>query len=566
MQIELIIKNGFVYQTFRQCFEKMDIAIVGGKFYSIDNVIESQQDIKTIDCSGKYIIPGLIDIHMHIESSMTYPQEFSSTVLPYGVTTVVADPHEIANVFGLEGIETFMKQQTVLDIFYGIPSSVPTTSEAIETSGSVIQEQDIAKLLEDERILCLGEVMNFKDLTAQQDTKIKRIIRQCKQHDKALRIEGHCPKMSYADIEKFVFAGVDSDHTQQTAQSVIDKINLGMFLEIQKKSITKEVVETIVTNHFYDRVALVTDDTMPDELVSGQLDRIVREAVKAGMPMQWAIYCATYTPAIRMGLYDRGVIAPGKIADFVILQDLETFKVEQVYKNGCSYEMEEMQSSKPFPPYFYHSVNCPLASERDFEIRLEQHCKHVLVNVIKLSEFGTFTKQVQRKLPVIDGKVRWQESGLSLVAVFERYGKNGNKALGLVEGAFTAHGAVATTWSHDSHNLLVLGNCTADMIKAQHTVVDMQGGYVACSGEEIRAAALLNVGGILYDGPVQQLATQIHKVRSTMQQLGYRNSNPIMSVATLALTVSPELKITDRGLFNVKKHEFVPLIEQYYND
>jgi adenine deaminase len=565
MQMDWIIKNGFVYQTHRQCFEKMDIAIADGRFYSIEQSIVCPQDVKTVDYSGKYIVPGLIDIHMHIESSMTYPQQFSKTVLPYGVTTVVADPHEIANVFGLEGVEAFMQQQTTLDIFYGIPSSVPTTNEQIETCGGIIDEPEVEKLLEHDSILCLGEVMNFVDLVAPHETKIQRIIRQCKNHPKHLLIEGHCPKMSYQDIERFVFAGVDSDHTQQSAQSIIDKINLGMFLEIQEKSITPETIAVIVQNHLYEQIALVTDDTMPDKLLKGQLDQILREAVAAGMPIHWAIYCATYTPARRMRLDDRGIIAPGKIADFVVLEALESFKVEAVYKNGYKYEKEEIDASvSPFPSSFYESVHCDLALEADFEIKIEQPCKQVLVNVIKLSEFGTFTEQVQRSLSVENGKVCWQEAGLSIVAVFERYGKNGNKALGLVEGAFLKPAAVATTWSHDSHNLIVVGNSIADMVNAQQQVVQLQGGYVISVAEQIRAKATLNVGGILFDGPIEQLAIEMYNIRSIMKELGYNNSNAIMSVSTLALTVSPELKITDQGLFNVKTHKFVPLIAQYY--
>jgi adenine deaminase len=325
------------------------------------------------------------------------------------------------------------------------------------------------------------------------------------------------------------------------------------------------VIDVIVRNHVYEQIALVTDDTMPDKLLRGQLDQILREAVKAGMPIEWAIYCATYTPAKRMRLDDRGSIAPGKIADFIVLDDLEQFNVEAVYKNGSKYEKEEVNSdTTPFPTSFYQSVHCGLASEEDFEIKLEQNCQQVLVNVIKLSEFGTFTEKVQRTLRVENGKVCWKEAGLSVVAVFERYGKNGNKALGLVEGAFLKQGAVATTWSHDSHNLLVVGNSVLDMVKAQHEVVHMQGGYVASIDGQIRAKATLNVGGILFDGPVEQLALEIRNVRSVMEELGYCNSNVIMSVSTLALTVSPELKITDKGLFNVKTHEFVPLIAQYY--
>lgn len=563
MKVDLLLKNGWVYRTYRQCFEKMDIAVAGERFYDISPAASYEADL-VVDCTGKYIIPGLIDIHMHIESSMTYPGEFSRAVLPWGVTCVVADPHEIANVFGMEGIRSFMDQKTDLDIYYGIPSSVPSTDGSLETSGGEVGEEEVRELLKDERIICLGEVMNDKDLVSEEDTRIKRIVRQCQSAGRSLKIEGHCPALTKGALAAFIRGGVDADHTQQTAASVLEKTDMGMFLELQAKSLTPDVVEAVAAHRLYENVALVTDDTMPDQLVKGHLNRILGLAVERGMPAEKAIYCATLTPARRMGLYDRGMIAPGKRADFVVLDELVSFCPSAVYKNGKRYEGKKDASRAVFPRHFYQSVKCPLALASDFE---PEPCKiaggRAVVNVMQIQSLGTRARHVKREIPVRDGRLCWQEAGLCLAAVFERYGKTGAVSFGLVENAFTSPGAAATTWSHDSHNLLVLGNSVEDMVLAQNQVVRMQGGYTTVREGRITAFAALPVGGILSDQSIEGLSKELAGVRKEMEAMGYVNSNAIMSVSTLTLLVSPELKLSDKGLYDVMTKRQVPLVEKY---
>ena len=563
MKVDLLLKNGWVYRTYRQCFEKMDIAVAGERFYDISPAASYEADL-VVDCTGKYIIPGLIDIHMHIESSMTYPEEFSRAVLPWGVTCVVADPHEIANVFGMEGIKCFMDQETDLDIYYGIPSSVPATDSSLETSGGEVGEKEVRELLKDERIICLGEVMNDKDLVSEEDTKIKQIIRQCQSAGRPLKIEGHCPALTKGALAAFIRGGVDADHTQQTGESVLEKTDMGMFLELQAKSLTQDVVEAVVANRLYENVALVTDDTMPDHLVKGHLNRILSLAVEQGMPAEKAIYCGTFTPARRMGLYDRGMIAPGKRADFVVLDDLASFCPSAVYKNGKRYENKKDGPRAVFPRHFYQSVKCPLALASDFEL---EPCGiaggKAVVNVMQIQSFGTRVRHVKRGIPVRDGRLCWQEAGLCLAAVFERQGKTGAVSFGLVENAFTSPGAAATTWSHDSHNLLVLGNSVKDMVLAQNQVVRMQGGYVTAREGRITASAALPVGGILSDQSIEELSKELAGVREEIEAMGYVNNNSIMSISTLTLLVSPELKLSDKGLFDIMTKQKVPLVEKY---
>jgi adenine deaminase len=290
-----------------------------------------------------------------------------------------------------------------------------------------------------------------------------------------------------------------------------------------------------------------------------------------------AIYCATYTPARRMHLDDRGIIAPGKIADFLLLNELEEFCPEAVFKSGRCVKISdsikinrdfetnyhERAKKQLFPEHFYHSISCKDAREEDFELRVDRPCSKVRVNVMQIGTFGTATKAVQRILRVENGTVCWQEAGLSLAVIFERYRKNGNISYGLVEGAFTKEGAAATTWSHDSHNLLVLGTNPRDMKLAQNRIRKLEGGYVAAANGTILAEAPLRVGGIISDEPLEVLAEKLGKVRAAMEALGYENTNVIMSMSTLALPVSPALKLTDYGLLDVKTQNRVELIEEY---
>ena len=580
MRPDFILKNVMVYQTFRQCFEKRDVAVAGEKFYCISPAI-SYPGVEERDGKGRYMLPGLVDIHMHIESSMTYPGEFSRITLPYGVTTVVADAHEMANVFGMDGIRAFMAQKTKQDIFWAIPSSVPATNEKLETAGAALGVKEISEMASLDGVLCLGEIMNYKDLSAEGESRTRDLINVCRNAGKNLRIEGHCPGLTGADLNRFIYEGVDADHTQQTPQSVMEKTELGMFLELQFKSLTPEVVKTVCDNELYENVALVTDDTMADKLLTGHLNKIIETAVKAGMPMEKAIYCATWTPSRRMHLDDRGMIAPGKIADFMLLDSLDGIDPVVVYKKGeCVYcradevcgaakgrkaqEACAVAAACSFPASFYHTINCRPAEISDFVLKAEDpDAKWAEVNVMKIGTFGTATTPVKCRVEVKDGVLDWKSAGLSLAVVFERYGKNGNVGYGFVEGALTKPGAVATTWSHDSHNLFVLGTDENDMKLAQRRVLELQGAYVVFAEGRSLAEARLTIGGIVSDQPIEVLGQELKEVRAAMEGLGYVNNNVIMSMSTLCLPVSPKLKLTDHGLLTVPGQEHVPLVEKY---
>lgn len=569
--IDLLITNASVFNTFLKCFEQKYVAITEGKIFSLSaDKPDHLNPKKIIDAHGQFMIPGFIDIHMHIESSMIPPSTFSKIGLAYGVTTIVADPHEIANVFGIEGIQTFLEEKTEMDIFYAIPSSVPSTTVELETTGGFIGADEVRHLLKDPRIIAMGEAMNFKGITSEPDSLIRQLLKEAQSLKPFMPLEGHVPQVSGEDLAKFMFAGITADHTQQTPESIYEKISNGMFIELQKKSITKENIELINHYSLYEYIALITDDVMADDLLDGHLNRNVKLAVDCGMNIEQAIYISTYTPARRMGFQDRGAISPGYIADFILLDDLETLEIAAVYKAGRLVHEKGNDFSHPdpapiFPESFYCSVNCKKTALEDFKISVSSETETVICNVIQIQPAGTFTERVQRKIAVKAGQVDWESSGLALLAVMERYGKNGNIAYALVENALTDKGAIAATWAHDHHNVMIMGTSALDMQKAQHKLLEAQGGYTVVKNSEVSAFCPLPIGGILSDAPIRTLGAQLKAVRQGMIDLGYTNTNEVMSFSTLSLPVSPAIKITDIGMLDVRSQNIIPLIEKELN-
>ena len=567
----MIIRGAKVFNAFRRRFEEKSVLVRDGAFAALGAAAEASGDAELLDAEGAWLVPGLVDIHMHIESSMTVPSEFSRAVLPHGTTTVVADPHEIANVFGAEGIRAFMSAETELDIFYGLPSSVPSTNSNLETCGGRIGPEEIADLAADDRVVCLGEVMNAAELIRGGDTRTKALIRAFKSVKPRAPIEGHCPKIGGADLAAFIASGVWADHTQQTSESLQEKIDSGMFIELQRKSLTPENVRAVVDNKLQEHVCLVTDDVMPDHLEEGHLNLLVARAIELGMSPEDAIYCATYVPSRHMGLRDRGAIAPGRVADFILLDDPRTLSVRSVYKRGvrvaarvAAAPRSQSAAARAFPEHFYRSVRRAPFSPADLAAKVPEAAVRegwTDCVAIRIDPKSTFTEYERVRCAVRDGVADWKAAGLSLIASIERYGGQSPIKFGFVVGAFTAEGAVATTWAHDSHNLLMMGTSVADMAAAANELIEKQGGYAVARGGKIIAFAALPVGGIVSDGPYEVLAAEIRAVRAAMKGLGYEHSNEIMSFSTLPLLVSPRLKISDKGLIDVRTQRFVESYE-----
>ena len=567
-KVSLLIKNAKVFNSYLKKFIPADVSVRDGKFYYIDR--EQSQPFaadEVLDAKGMYMIPGLIDIHMHIESSMMTPGPFGNCLAEYGVTTIVSEPHEIANVKGMRGILEMISaaKDTPIDIYYGIPSSVPSTSEALETTGGVIDFASMKHLLEEKDVVCVGEIMNYRQIIRENDLEISRFLDYLRSERPGYVIEGHCPSLTGLDLAKFLYLGINGDHTEHTLEEVRQRIENGMFFEMQDKMLKEDVIAYIRDNHLFEYVSFVTDDTMADTLFEeGQLNAVVEKAIRKGFPLEQAIYCATYTPSRRMHLYDRGAIAPGLIADFQLLADPACLRPEYVYKNGAMIYSGEKgvtaRAAHRFPEDFYHSVTLPPLTAEDFSVSAPEGVSSVTVRAIEVSRERTQTKEISVTMPVRDGKICWQGSGCLLAMVIERHGKNGNIGCGFLTGDCLKEGAAATTYCHDHHNLLVAGANPEDMQIAVRRIRELNGGFLTVKDGHILAELALPVAGLLSETSLADTAKDLGAVRRSLEELGYVHYNPIMSFGTLGLPVSPALKITDKGLVDVKESKIVPLI------
>lgn len=568
-KVDLLIENAKFFNSYYKEFMEANISILDGKFYYIDYKKETKFDSKkTVNLEGKYIIPGLIDIHMHIESSMLTPEPFCNYIASRGVTTIVSEPHEIANVSGIDGVKEMIGagEDSIIDVFYGIPSSVPSTDASLETTGGKIDFEDMKELSNHKNVICVGEVMNYREVIRENDLDITKFIKYIKEKDPSYIIEGHCPSLVDLDLAKFLYLGIDGDHTEHTLEEIEQRFKNGMFVEIQEKMIREEIISHVKENNLYEHMAFVTDDVMVDDLYKkGHLDNVIKKAIKADFPIEEAIYCSTYTPARRMNLRDRGVIAPGKIGDFIILDDLEEFKIDRVFKDGNEiYNKDEKiikkEGNYKFPEEYFNTIKLDKLEEDDFKIKVDSKLDSVKVRVMVVNDGTTHLQEEIVTLPVEDGIVQWENSPYLLATVFERYGVDGSVGYGFITGDGIKRGAVGSTWVHDHHNLLVVGSDAKTIVEVGNTIIDQQGGFVVGENGKVLSNLPLPIGGIVTDRPIEEVSEKLDQVRDSLIQLGYDHYNPIMSVGTYGLVVSPHLKLTNKGLVHVAEGEIVDLI------
>lgn len=590
---DLLVRGAKVYNSYFKRFVTADVSVRGGKFLYIDSrrsgAVEADS---TVEAEGLYMVPGLIDIHMHIESSMLTPGAFCRRLAECGVTTIVSEPHEMANVNGMQGVLDMIRagENSPVDIFYGIPSCVPSTSPELETTGGIITCEDMEGLKENPWVACVGEVMNYRTIIRENQLEITRFLKGLREKDRMFPIEGHCPALLDLDLARFLYLGINGDHTEHSMEELEQRFANGMFMEIQEKMLRREVLDYIREHGLEEHFCFVTDDVMADTFCTqGHLDALVRRAMELGMTAEQAVYNASFTPARRMNLLDRGAIAPGKIADFLLLSDLDAFAVGATYKNGkCIWsrgqdrigqgsmsrdgaerpDTERTGTERPgaepdrdmrFPESYYHSIRLEFQEQSRFAVPMESDSGTVLVRVMEIQDGSTKTKEIIREMPVKDGFLQWEGSGCLLAAVFERYGGGEAVGYGLVTGDCHKQGAVATSYAHDCHNVLVAGANPADMMLALNRVIEMQGGMAVADAGKIQAELPLPVGGILSDRPAREVGEKLAGIRRAITSQGYRHYNPIMSFCTLTLPASPALKLTDKGLIDVKACKIVPL-------
>ena len=560
---DLLIKDTKVYNSYLKCFMPADVYVQEGRIYYVDTRQEKAlTPSEVLDGSGYLMLPGFIDIHMHIESSMMTPVSFGERAASCGVTTLVSEPHEIANVMGVQGIHEMINgaKDSPIDTFYGIPSSVPSTNESLGTTGGVIGFEEMKHLMREDGVVCVGEIMNYRQIVKGTEMEITKFLDYLREEDPQAVIEGHCPSLVGLDLAKFLFRGIDGDHTEHTLEEIRQRFENGMFVELQEKMLKPEILDHIIKNNLFEHCCFVTDDTMADALLEkGQLNYIVKKAVEMGFPLSEAVYCASYTPARRMNLRDRGTLAPGRKADFQLVREQAVSDFEdgkEIYRKGNA-----GRQLKPygFPTEFYHSVHLDHIRAEDLQPKVQKSRGTVQVRVIEVSDGRTQTRETQVFMEVENGRLKWQESGCALAVVLERHGKNGGIGYGFVTGDCLKRGAAATTYYHDHHNLMVMGANPEDMLTAARRLIELQGGICTAENGKVTAELPLPVCGILSELPADDIGRMLGEVRKSLETLGYEHYNPIMSLCTLGLPVSPALKLTDRGLIDVEKGAVVPL-------
>lgn len=553
---DLILKNGKVVNVFTEEVYEANIVIVDGV---IAAVTSSDYDaLEVVDLEGSYVSPGLIDGHVHIESAMVTPAEFAKTILPRGTTSIVADPHEIANVSGLEGIKYMLSSSEglPLDVFVMLPSCVPATE--FEHSGAVLHAKELSSLIDHPRVLGLGELMDFHAVTGAHENIIDKVLMA-----EGKLVDGHGPVITDKSLNAYVSAGVRTEHECTTAEEMLERLRLGMYIQMREGSAARNLLSLlpVVNKENMRRVFFCTDDRHPGDILrDGHIDNHIRMAVMHGMPPVMAIKMGSLNAAEAYHLYDRGAIAPGYLADLVILSDLRTYKVSSVYKSGklvadkgkATFTFEEKISEAVL-----NTVNFKPVTSEDLKIPMTSD----IARVMKLNAHSLVTTSVNRKVDVVDGYyVHNDKLDMLKLAVIERHHATGHIGLGLVEGFGLKNGAIASTVAHDSHNLIVIGDTDLNMQKAIEEIERIGGGLVLVSNGEVIGRLPLPIGGIMTDISLEEVDKALETLLHDAYKIGVsKDFDPFMTLAFMALPVIPELKLTDMGLFDVNAFEFVSL-------
>ncbi len=506
---------------------------------------------------GRYLLPGLIDGHLHLESSMLTPRELARALLPLGTTTVVADPHEIANVWGTAGLDYLLSAAEGLpvDFFFMLPSCVPATS--LETSGAILSAEALSPYRDHPRVLGLAEVMNFPGLVA-GDPDILAKLALFPQGP----LDGHAPLLSGRALNAYRLAGIGSDHECTTLSEAQEKLRLGFSLMVREGSLAKNLADLLpaVTPASLRRTMLVTDDSHPEDLAeSGHLNHLLREAVSLGLAPLAALTMATLNPAEYFRLRDRGAVAPGLAADLLVVEDLREFRIDKVFKNGKlrvdqgRLLSEPETSPPPVPASAMHVRGLDLEA-------FSPPAGGDVVKVIGLIPGQLLTDKRLLPAPVRDGRLA-ADPGRDLLklAVVERHHGTGHLGLGLVQGFGLPRGALASSVAHDSHNIVVVGADEADMLQAVRHLVDLGGGLAVVAGGRVLADLPLPIAGLMSPLPLDQVAAAYSRLKAAYHALGGSLPDPFMALSFLALPVIPALKLTDLGLVDVDRFQVVSL-------
>jgi len=552
---DIVFKNAKIVDVFSHSVIEGSIAVDNERIVGI-GPYEGKQEV---DVKGRYVIPGLIDSHVHIESSHVMPRRYAGAVVPHGTTTVIADPHEIANVLGKEGIRLMMdaSKGVPLTIFFMIPSCVPATS--FENSGARLDADDIDELMDEDTVLGLGEVMDFPSLLSADQSILDKLRTAGKRHK---LIDGHGPMLAGRDLNAYAAAGVRTDHECSTVDEMNERLKDGMYVLLREGSAARnlEVLLGGVTPYNSRRCAFCTDDRQPEDLLErGHIDNHLRIAVKKGIDPITAVQMATINSAECYRLDGIGAIAPGYFADFVVVEDLENFNVVFTYYRG---EKVAEKGKALFPSESSGVGNIGKSVHvRDFSVYdLKLKLSSDIARVMRLKSMSLFTEMVQRKVSRdTEGFFTYHtELDICKLAVIERHHALGTIGLGLVENYKLKGGAIASTIAHDSHNIIVIGDNDEDMYTVAMELVRVGGGISLCSRGHILGTLELPIAGLMSDLPLEEVYASLREMHKTAFDVLHVNKDldPFMTLSFLALPVIPELKLTDRGLFDVTNFKF----------
>ncbi len=554
---DLVLENGKLVDVVSGEIHSTGIAIADGL---IAGVGDGYRGLDTVDLRGQYVCPGFIDAHVHVESSLVRPREFSRAVVPHGVTTVVSNPHEIANVMGIEGIRFMMMdaRNAPLDQLFTIPSCVPAT--LLSTSGARLEGEDVALLLREPGLAGLGEVMDFPAVVA-GGRRVLEEISLCG----GLPRDGHCPGLSGMRLNAYAAAGITSEHECTTAEEAREKLSKGLKIFIREGSVARNLKNLlpVITPHNERWICFCTDDRkLTDLLDEGSIDHLVRMAIAEGVPPVSALRMATLNPAEHFRLFDRGVIAPGRRADLVIFGDLNEPRPELVHyrgvlaaRNGAVVAEGHAVADEAVGQEAMETIHVDW-SGIDFRIPLEGS----RIRVIGIVPDQLLTESILMKPSTENGyAVSDPSRDLLKIAVIERHRASGRVGRGFVRGMGFRRGAMASTVAHDHHNLIVIGADDLSMETAARAAAAAGGGQVVADGETILSILPLPIAGLMSDRPIAEVCDRMSALFSAARKLGSPLNDPFMTMSFLGLEVIPSLKLTDLGLVDVDLQELVPL-------
>jgi adenine deaminase len=544
---DLVVKRGRVFIPFTREWLEADVAVCDGFVAGLGDY----EGDNTLDAGGRYVVPGFIDAHMHLETSKLLVDEFARLVLPMGTTTVVADPHEIANVLGTDGVHWLadLADDVPLDVFFMASSCVPASS--FESPRRALTAGDLQGLLRRRRVIGLAEMMNFPGVIRGDPHELEKLGLE-----RAAHVDGHAPGVLGNHLQAYAAAGIGSDHECFTVEEGRERLRAGMWVLIREASAARnlEALLPLVEEFGPHRLAFCTDDREPEHVAEeGHVNSIVRAAVAWGLAPEDALVMGSFNAAQWHGLRERGAVAPSYQADLLLLADLEHFEPETVLKRGKP--VEEIPHAE-VPEWVKHTVRIQPVASNDFRIRWEGGVARVIGLVP-----GQIVTEALEEEPSVEGGLAVADPArdLAKIAVIERHLGTGRAGLGFVRGFSLERGALASTVAHDAHNIVVVGVDDGDMARAVQRLSEIGGGMVVIADRGVQAELPLPVAGLVSDAPVDQVVEGSRACVAAAAELGCKLPSPFQSLAFLALSVIPKLKITDRGLVDVDRFELVPL-------